>query len=234
MVSGVLPKSAITLLTADLWKVNGFPTAKKGENNNRRFDLELQDLLLLRDGDAVIALFDETVALSGNSLVAGTKKLYLTPHDDDWKIIGETWQSPTNNRRLEPRLAALAKLDQSGDEYHEITELLRGWIAAWSEKDLERYISYYASDFESRNMDRSAWEKYKGSLYALYGPITITFRDLQIEPKGDNQRVVTFRQTYRASRSKVSDGYEAIGIKRLFLKRVGNDWKIYCETWEEL
>ena len=35
MISGVLPKSAITLLTADLWKVNGFPTAKKGENNKK-------------------------------------------------------------------------------------------------------------------------------------------------------------------------------------------------------
>jgi murein L,D-transpeptidase YafK len=214
----------------DKWEI----LQKKWAYDIRRFDFHFKDLFLLRQGDAVIALFDEIVTLFENSLVAGTKKLYLTKHHNRWKIIGEVCQLPTNNKRLDPRLAALEKLDQFSDEHLAITELIRGWIAAWSEKDLERYISYYASDFRSKNMNRSAWKQYKGGLNELYGPITITFQDLQIKPKGANKRVVTFRQTYRASKSNVSHGYEAVGIKRLFLKRVISDWKIYRETWEEL
>ena len=213
----------------DTWEI----LQKKWQDDARGFDLHLKDLLLLKQGDAVIALFDETLTLPENSLVAGTKKLYLTPHDNDWKIIGETWLLPSN-KHLEPRLAALEKLDAFENEHRAITELIRGWIAAWSEKDLGRYISYYASDFRSKNMDRSAWEQYKETLNALYGPITITFQDLQIISKGANERVATFRQTYRACKSNVSDGYETMGIKRLFLKRVSGDWKIYRESWEEL
>lgn len=213
----------------DTWKI----LQKKWKDDARRFDLHLKDLLLLKQEDVVIALFDEILTLSEHSLVAGTKKLYLAPHDNDWKIIGETWLLPSD-KHLEPRLSALEKLDGFDNEHHAITELLRGWIAAWSEKNLEKYISYYASDFRSGDMNRNAWQQYKGRLNALYGPISITFRDLQITPKGANKRVVTFCQTYRASKSNVSDGYEAIGIKKLFLKRVSSDWKIYCETWEEL
>jgi ketosteroid isomerase-like protein len=213
----------------DPWEI----LQKKWKDAAKRFDLHLKNLLLLKQGDAVIALFDETLTLSGYSLVAGTKKLYLASYDNDWKIIGETWLLP-DNKDLEPRVAALEKLDAFDDAQNAITDLIQEWIAAWSEKDLQKYISYYASDFRSGNMNRNAWQQYKERLNTLYGPISIAFRDLQIMPTGADKCVVTFRQTYRASRGNMSDGYEATGIKKLFLKRVSDDWKIYCETWEEL
>ncbi len=140
---------------------------------------------------------------------------------------------PAKNKTKDPRLAVLEKLDRKRDENSAITELIKGWIKAWSGKDLEKYISYYAYDFRFRNMDRKAWKRHKGRLNKLYGPITITFQDLRIKP-GREKRVVTFLQDYNASGSDLSDGYKAVGIKSLFLKRVGKDWKIYRETWKRL
>ncbi len=204
---------------------------KKWKDDITDFDLNIKDVFLFRQGDTVIALFDEVVTFPGNPMIAGTKKLYLTKNDNHWKIIGETWQSPTKEKLADQRLAALTKLDQIRDENRAITEVIKGWIKAWSEKDLEKYISYYASDFRSGKMNRNAWKRYKRYLNSLYGPITITFQDLQIKQRRD-KRVVAFRQTYSASKSDLSDGYKAVGIKRLFLKRMGKEWEIYRETWE--
>jgi len=197
------------------------------------FDLYINDVFLFRQGNGVIALFDEVVTFPGNTLIAGTKKLYLAKNDNHWKIVGETWQLPTKKKPKDQRLVALKKLDQIRDENHAITEVIKGWIKAWSEKDLARYISYYASDFRFNGMNRTAWKRYKRLLNKLYGPITITLQELQITPKRD-KRVVTFRQTYSASESDLSDGHKDVGIKKLRLKRIGKDWKIYRETWEEL
>ena len=215
-------ESSVNAPLWDAWKL----LHKKRENDTRLFDLHLKNLSLFRQSNAVIAMFDEMVTFPDNTLLTGTKKLYLVKNDNHWKIIGEAWQSPTKNDLA----AALEKFDPGR---HAIAKLVKGWIKAWSEKDLERYISYYASDFKFRRMNRNAWKRYKGRLNKLYGPITITFQDFQIKSDHD-KRVVAFRQNYSASKSNLSDGYKAIGIKRLFLKRVGKDWKIYHETWERL
>ena len=222
-----------TAVKAPLWNTWELLRKKWDNDGVRFFDLRMKDLFLLRQRNAVMAIFDEIVTLPGNTLTVGTKKLYLTENDNNWKIIGEIWQLPEKNKIKDQRLAALEKLDWQRNENSVITELITGWIKAWSEKDLKKYISYYSYDFKFRNMNRKAWKQYKERLNKLYGAITISFQDLQVRSER-KKRVVTFFQDYNASGSDQSNGYKAIGIKSLFLKRVGEDWKIYREAWKEI
>ena len=106
-------------------------------------------------------------------------------------------------------------------------DLVAEWADAWSSKDIHRYQACYAADFQADKMDLKAWIRYKESLNKLYARIRIGIEDLNIE-QGLERSTATFLQQYDSS------GYQAVGTKRLRLKRIGDEWKIYQETWHSI
>ncbi len=106
----------------------------------------------------------------------------------------------------------------------EVLQLLEGWEQSWEEKDVSRFIGFYASAFTSGKMDLQAWRKYKRSIFQRTKEIDVALTPFHIL-KHDHYVIVSFLQEYQADR------YSDTGIKRLFLIRENNQWKILGEEW---
>ncbi len=189
------------------------------------FSMSLQNVTLLRGNPCVVALFDQVMHLGPEVRSVSTKKLFLERTGRSWKITGETFQPDDPNRSVNPPLAAAVNhLGRLFTDRKAITDLVAEWADAWSSKDIRRYAACYAPDFQAREMDLRAWLRYKQSLNSLYDWIRVHMEGLSIE-QGPKQSTVTFLQRYD------STGYQAVGTKRLVLKRIGGGWKIHREIW---
>lgn len=211
----------------DLWQTWD-SMRKSWENDGILFQMTLKNVTLARGNPCVVALFDQYMELDAHVTKVGTKKIFLEPYEDTWKILGEEYQSGTfHDEDASPAIAALHRLDRVRKEYKNVAELVAEWADAWSAKDIDRYQACYAPDFYARKMDKKAWIRYKQQLNKRYAWITVTVEDLEVV-QGVDQSTATFLQRYRSS------GNHSVGIKRLRLKRVGGLWKIYRETWHKI
>ena len=185
------------------------------------FEVTLENLTLLKGNPCVVALFDEVMHLDHYKITVGTKKLFLEEDGTTWKIAGEVYQpAETNPSISKPWRTALADVDRYGT----IADRVAEWAEAWSSKDIARYRACYTEDFRAMGMDLGAWIRYKEELNRRYDFIRVSVEDLKIH-QGSERSTAVFVQRYRSS------GYHAVGIKHLYLKRIGGAWKIYRETW---
>ena len=111
----------------------------------------------------------------------------------------------------------------SNAEQEEIAKTLKDWAAAWSSKDVKKYLSYYASDFKTpKNMSRKAWADERQSRIVGKGRISVKVESPQITVSG-NSATVKFRQAYSSDRLSVSSR------KTMVFTKSGGKWKIQQE-----
>lgn len=142
-----------------------------------------------------------------------------------------------------PRVQTLSSADASGsvpmptsetpdvtinlpqaDERKLILSTIESWARAWSAKDTNTYLSFYAADFKpSTKMSRTAWEASRRSHIAKPRMILVSIEDPKVEFVDSTDAQVTFRQSYR------SDVYHDQVHKRLQLYKQGDQWRIYHE-----
>jgi tetratricopeptide (TPR) repeat protein len=111
--------------------------------------------------------------------------------------------------------------DPSGD----ITEALKGWAQAWSRRDADAYLAYYAKDFATPGGEpRAQWEKSRRA--RVIGPksISVGLSSIKVSPAGETRAVATFRQHYR------SDVFKGSSNKTLVLVRSDGRWLIQKES----
>ena len=101
-----------------------------------------------------------------------------------------------------------------------------GWSQAWSQKDLDRYLSYYASDFTWRNLDLQGWRKKKAWLNQRYKIISVQFSDIRFFRQG-KLVLATADEIYR------SDRFASAGLKHLYLVQNSEEWRILGEKWRK-
>ena len=192
------------------------------------FDMELRNLTLLRGNPCAVVLFDQVIHLNRQVSTVGTKKLFLEKNGKTWKIVGEVYQ-PNNSDHGGNRLlvTALNRLDRLRRDHRAISDLIAEWADAWSSKDIRRYRACYNPDFRAGGMDLRAWIRYKERLNRRYDSIQVCIEDLKIQ-QGPERSTATFLQRYDSS------GHQSVGIKRLRLKRIGEAWKIYRETYHRV
>ncbi len=87
---------------------------------------------------------------------------------------------------------------------------------------METYRSCYAADFQSKGMNLDAWVSHKTKVQRKSKNISISIDQLKISAK-ENQATAVFTQSYQSSILKDS------GKKKLELKKVNGEWKIYKE-----
>lgn len=105
-----------------------------------------------------------------------------------------------------------------------VTKMLMDWAAAWSRKDVDEYLSYYASDFEiPGNEARSAWERGRQRRIKQPGPLQVSIDDVRITMRNPDTAVVRFRQNYRAASQSASTN------KVLLLTKRAGRWQIRQE-----
>jgi ketosteroid isomerase-like protein len=192
------------------------------------FDMELRNLTLLRGNPCAVVLFDQVIHLDRQVSTVGTKKLFLEKNGKTWKIVGEVCQ-PNDSDHGGNRLlvTALNRLDRLRRDHRAISDLIAEWADAWSSKDIRRYRACYNPDFRAGGMDLRAWIRYKERLNRRYDSIQVCIEDLKIQ-QGPERSTATFLQRYDSS------GHQSVGIKRLRLKRIGEAWKIYRETYHRV
>jgi tetratricopeptide (TPR) repeat protein len=113
----------------------------------------------------------------------------------------------------------------AADAGGEVLKSVNGWAQAWSKRDVDRYLSYYAKDFQPPNGEsRAAWEKSRRARISGAKVITVAVGSPKVTMDGASQATVKFRQAYR------SDSFKATGGKTLVMvKGADGRWQIQQE-----
>ncbi len=106
----------------------------------------------------------------------------------------------------------------------EALETVMAWAAAWSAKNTDKYLSFYADDFKTPGGEtRATWEAVRRERISKPKYIHIGIRIMTIQFIDSDHAKVKFRQSYRASHLKTS------GNKTLLMVKSGDKWLIQEE-----
>jgi tetratricopeptide (TPR) repeat protein len=99
-------------------------------------------------------------------------------------------------------------------------KLLQAWAEAWSDRDADAYLAFYADDFKvPGRKSRAAWAEERRLRVTRPEYIKVELSKIATKVKG-NQVFVTFRQQYESNLLKTAS------TKRITLEKQGGTWKI--------
>ena len=125
---------------------------------------------------------------------------------------------------VEPAKPAAEKPAPSKAGSTEVLDAVNAWAKAWSAKDVDRYLTFYARDFKPATGEaRAEWEKGRRQRIIAPKSITVTVDAPKVTLAGDNQATVTFRQGYRSEARTVNS------TKTLVMARADGRWLIKQE-----
>jgi Flp pilus assembly protein TadD len=149
-----------------------------------------------------------------------------------------------NNASVKAKLALVNQLDRLADsgvtvsarapvpvetsgtapDENGITLAVQNWAAAWSAKDVDKYLAFYAAEFAPEGgTSRQAWEAQRRSRIAKPKEIRVAVSDLKISPLASGRVQVTFQQDYQ------SDTLSNRSTKVLELAQAKGQWQIRRE-----
>ncbi len=109
-------------------------------------------------------------------------------------------------------------------EQDAVLKIVQDWAAAWSRKEVDTYLSYYADDFTPADgQSRSDWAALRRARIDERRHIAVSVAAPHIDIAGDTATVV-FQQKY------VSDNLTETSRKTLVLVQQGGGWKIRQEN----
>lgn len=120
--------------------------------------------------------------------------------------------------------ASPAKHAGKKESSREALETVMAWAAAWSARNTDKYLSFYADDFKTPGGEtRAAWEAARRDRISKPKYIHIGIRIMTIQFADSDHATVKFRQSYRASHLKT------VGDKTLLMVKSGDKWLIQEE-----
>ena len=106
----------------------------------------------------------------------------------------------------------------------DILNVLDNWRVAWENKNMDEYLSAYASNFQyPNNMTQASWEKYRTNRITSKKVIEISLSNTKIKFK-KKEVLVTFVQNYK------SGNLNQVSNKTLVFIEEEGDWLIFKET----
>ena len=119
---------------------------------------------------------------------------------------------------------APAAMPEAGSS-SEISNALEGWRAAWSRRDVDAYLGFYAPGFVPSNEGgRDAWKEKRKAVLGRAVDISVEMSELSVATPDATHATATFRQTYRSA------NYRDVVTKTLQWERVGDRWLIVRES----
>jgi Flp pilus assembly protein TadD len=107
----------------------------------------------------------------------------------------------------------------------QVLKMVEDWTKAWSNADVDAYLSFYATDFRTPSGEpRARWESARRKRLTQASRIDVTAVSPTVKFSDDTHASVTFRQNYSSDTLKVS------GNKTLRLVRERGRWLIQQET----
>jgi outer membrane protein assembly factor BamE len=107
----------------------------------------------------------------------------------------------------------------------EVVAMLEDWRGAWAEKNVAKYIAFYAPEYKGEYTNRSTWEAQRRQRLAAAKNIRIDMTDARVLITAPEKARVSMQQRYR------SDGFEESGAKSLYLVKRGGKWLIENELF---
>ena len=185
---------------------------------NKHFVLRPRDVSILKQENNAVILFDQIVAVnSDNSFHGSYSKLVLEKINNKWQIIDDVTTLAIRNKKL-------AQIDDSSKSSvaGTVRDLLNKWVNSWKSGDMKNYRDCYAANFESKGMKLNDWVSHKADVRKYSKIINISIDNLRISADANNATAV-FIQHYNSSTLKSN------GKKKLELKKIDGEWKIYKE-----
>jgi cytoskeletal protein RodZ len=130
--------------------------------------------------------------------------------------------TPTAAAPAKPAPVAVAPAKATAEDAVMVVE---DWARAWSAKDADAYLAFYAPDFNVPGGEkRETWEKTRRQRVAAPKTVSVAVEALKAELQGEGKASVSFRQLYK------SDVLSAVTSKTLVLVLVDGRWRIQQET----
>jgi tetratricopeptide (TPR) repeat protein len=128
--------------------------------------------------------------------------------------------TPTPTPTPSPAPAPAAVPAVSTDASKEVLTAVSAWAAAWSNKDMKRYLDSYTGDYRAPgSASRSAWEADRRARIEGKAKIQVTVQSPKVTINGDTA-TVNFRQIYDSDRLDVASS------KTLQMVRKDGRWLI--------
>ncbi|MFA6013974.1 MAG: tetratricopeptide repeat protein [Gallionellaceae bacterium] len=109
----------------------------------------------------------------------------------------------------------------ASNSQEEATKTVQEWAAAWSAKNANKYLSFYAKSFKAPGGEsRSAWETQRKERITKPKSIRVEVKNVKVKTIDDNRVSVSFKQFYRANTAQISTG------KTLELIKANDKWLI--------
>ena len=100
------------------------------------------------------------------------------------------------------------------DGSSEVLNSVHEWAAAWSAKDVQKYLSSYAADFKTPSGEtRADWEALRSERISKPKSIQVSISKPSVKFTDSTHATVTFKQSYRASHLKSSDSKTLVMVK---------------------
>lgn len=124
----------------------------------------------------------------------------------------------------EARNSAMAKqLDTPNGETNDALNMLNAWAAAWSSRDVEKYLAFYSNDFElPKGKSRQAWINERRARISGKSRISVRIEAPHLQLDG-NTATARFRQIY------ISDQLTDKSSKTLVIEKRNGQWRIIKE-----
>ena len=140
------------------------------------------------------------------------------------ELVGEPAAKAPAKPVAAPAVAAIQKAPEpapAADPSVAVLKAVEGWAQAWSKKDVDSYLSYYARDFKTpAGESRGEWEKGRRARIDGARSIAVAVDSPKVTIRGAQQARVTFRQTYRSDKLNVKS------LKTLEMVQTDGKWLI--------
>ena len=135
------------------------------------------------------------------------------------------WVYKDARRRIDASSdAARSRSAASANASADVLKAVNAWAQAWSKKDADAYLAFYAADFKTPGGEpRAEWEKGRRSRIVAPKSISVAIASPKVTMSGPNEAKVTFRQTYK------SDVLKNTSNKTLVMVKADGRWRIQQE-----
>ena len=149
------------------------------------------------------------------------------------ELVGRPAAATTTVAKAEPSKPQVAAVEPkpepvkpaaAADPQADILKAVNAWAQAWSKKDADAYLSFYAKNFDPPGKEsRADWEKTRRQRITAPKSISVSLSSPKVTMSGADRATVTFRQNYK------SDVLKSNSSKTLVMVKSDGGWKILEE-----
>lgn len=119
---------------------------------------------------------------------------------------------------------AVSPSSQAISQKNEVLNTVAAWAAAWSSRNIKKYLSFYAVDFKTPDgLSRADWEASRTERIHTPKSIRVNIINAKVQFSDNGHATVKFRQSYRSSHLR------SLGNKTLLMAKSDGKWQILEE-----